>query len=142
MDIGVLYTLCISRIKIKHFNETLCYFEEKYLTLRMIKLYFPPLFVNPERCMLITYRHNIFIIQRAWLMDYAVDLVRGLVNAILFFFFLFFTRACVRLTSRRTDSVFARLASLEELEESLIVLEQAYLKSVDGFPREGRRYRR
>lgn len=75
-------------------------------------------------------------------MDYAVDLVRGLVNAILFFFFLFFTRACVRLTSRRTDSVFARLASLEELEESLIVLEQAYLKSEDGFPREGRRYRR
>lgn len=141
MDIGVLYTLCTSRIKIKHFNETLCNLEEKYLTLRMIKLYSPPPpFVNPERCMLITYRHNIFIIQRAWLMDYAVDLVRGLVNAILFFFFFF--NACVRLTSRRTDSVFARLASLEELEESLIVLEQAYLKSVDGFPREGRRYRR
>lgn len=58
-----------------------------------------------------SYRHNIFIIQQACLMDYALHLYMPRKR----FFFFFFS------VSRRTDSVC--LASLE-LEESLIVLER------------------
>lgn len=56
-----------------------------------------------------SYRHNIFIIQQACLMDYALHLYMPRKR---FFFFFFLCR---------TDSVC--LASLE-LEESLIVLER------------------